>query len=60
MQTPFFSVGKKERMNEVASALDVDKKDNIEDTVNKLVASVKNTMSDHCATNGVFNELLKD
>ena len=47
-------------MNEVASALDVDKKDNIEDTVNKLVASVKNTMSDHCATNGVFNELLKD
>ena len=50
----------KERMNEVASALDVDKKDNIEDTVNKLVASVKNTMSDHCATNGVFNELLKD
>ena len=29
-------------------------------TLNKLVASVKNKKSDHCATNGVFTELLKD
>ena len=26
----------------------------------KLFVSIKNTMSDQCATNGVFNDLLKD
>ena len=49
------------RINEVASALSATGKHNsIEETVDKLLASVKNTMSDHCAANGVFNELIRD
>ena len=51
----------RERINEAALALSATGKHNsIEETVNKLLASVKNTLSDHCATNGVFNELLRD
>ncbi len=32
----------------------------LQETTLKLTASVKNTMSDHCATNGVFNVLMAD
>ena len=32
----------------------------VEITVNELLCTVKNTTSDHCATNGVFNSLLEE
>ena len=49
------------RFREIAQAMSgTDTRNNLTDNVNKLVASVKNTMSDQCATNGVFNSLIHD
>ncbi len=52
----------KERILEIAQAVSNQKvvTENVTETVNKLFCSVKNTISDQCATNGVFNKLLED
>ena len=52
----------KEKVSEIASALSGKHagQEKIDEITLKLLASVKNTMSDHCATNGAFNALLED
>ena len=50
----------KERVAAIAKALaSGTDQNNINNTVDKLISSVKNTVSDQCATNGVFNRLLQ-
>ena len=51
----------KERIADIAKAVCGNNSDDVtvSDTVNRLLVSVKNTMSDHFATNGVFNTLLE-
>ena len=51
----------KEHVREIAQAMSgTDTRNNLTDNVNKLIASVKYTMLDQCATNSVFNSLLHD
>ena len=51
----------KERVEEIAKATSSQRADNdVEKCTNELITSVKNTMSDQVATNGVFNTLLAD
>ena len=52
----------KEHIPEIAQAICNQKvvTDSVTETINKLLCSVKNTMSDRCVTNGVFNKLLED
>ena len=50
----------KERVAAIATALASGTDQNtVNHTVDKLISSVKNTVSDQCATNGVFNRLLQ-
>ncbi len=49
----------KERLKEISNAISGSETE-ISENVSKLISSVKNTMSDHCATNGVFNKLMQE
>ena len=52
----------KERVSEIAKAVSGVHASETEviDATNKLISSIRNTMSDQCATNGLFNSLLLD
>lgn len=49
-----------ERVNEIAAAITRPHDGALSANVNRLVASIKNTMSDQCDTNGVFTSILQD
>ena len=51
----------KERIADIAKGVCGNNSDDVTvaDTVNRILVSVKNTMSDHCATNGALNTLLE-
>ena len=51
----------KDRVTEIANAIcgQNNSMDSLTETIDKLLSSVKNTMSDQCATNGVFNQLMQ-
>eukprot|EP00112_Aurelia_sp_Birch-Aquarium-sp1_P023755 Seg720.1 transcript_id=Seg720.1/GoldUCD/mRNA.D3Y31 product="hypothetical protein" protein_id=Seg720.1/GoldUCD/D3Y31 len=49
-----------ERVKEIAAAITRPHDGALSANVNRLVASIKNTMSDQCATNGVFTSILQD
>ena len=52
----------KDKISDIAKAVcgNTATENDVEKTVNELLCTVKNTMSDHCATNGVFNSLLEE
>ena len=52
----------KDKISDIAKAVcgSTATENDVEKTVNELLCTVKNTMSDHCATNGVFNSLLEE
>ena len=51
----------KDHVTEIANAIrgQNNSMDSLIETIDKLLSSVKNTMSDQCATNGVFNQLMQ-